>query len=112
MERVAAATNALIGDLDAVINLVAFLQATQDGNGVLHGRLIDHNRLETTFQCRILLDVLAVFVQRCRTDAVQLATCQHRLQQVACIHRAFGLAGANDRMQLIDEKDNLAFALA
>ena len=34
------------------------------------------------------------------------------LQQVACIHRAFGLTGANDRMQFIDEQDNLSFALA
>ena len=42
---------------------------------------------------------------------MQFAAGQHGFQQVAGIHSAVGLTGANNGMQLIDEEDNLAFAL-
>ena len=65
------------------------------------------NRLETTLQGGIFFDVLAVLIQRCGTDAVQFASCQHRFQHVSGIHRAVGLSGADDQMQLIDEQNDL-----
>ena len=95
----------------AVVHLVPFFQAAQDGNGVLHRRLVDGDRLETAFQRRILLNILPVFVQRGGADAVQLAPRQHRLEQVACVHGAVRLARAHDGVQLINEKNDLAFAL-
>ena len=98
-------------DLNAVINFIAFFQATQDGNRIRNVRFIDHDRLETTLQRGVLLDILAVLVQRGRTDAVQLAAGQHGLEQVARIHRAVGLARADDGVQLIDEEDDLALGL-
>lgn len=55
---------------------------------------------------RHLFDVLAVLIQRCGTDAVQFASCQHRFQHVSGIHRAVGLSGADDQMQLIDEQND------
>ena len=73
-------------------------------------RLIDEHRLEAAFQGRVLLDVLAVLVERGRADAVQFAAGQHRLEQVAGVHRAFGLARADDGVQLVDEQDDLALA--
>ena len=93
---------------DAVVDLVALLQAAQDRDGVLDRRLIDQDRLEAAFQGGVLLDVLAVLVERGGADAVQLAAGQHRLEQVAGVHGAFGLAGADDGVQLVDEQDDLA----
>ena len=55
----------------------------------------------------VLLDVLAVLVERRRADRPQLAAGQRRLEQVAGVHRALGLAGADDRVQLVDEQDDL-----
>ena len=55
--------------------------------------------------------MLAVFVERGGADAVQLAAGQHRLEQVAGVHRALGLAGADDGVQLVDEQDDLALRL-
>lgn len=55
-----------------------------------------------------LFDVLAVFVQRGGADAMQLTARQRRLEHVAGIHRAVGLAGADHGVQLIDEQDDLA----
>ncbi len=100
-----------VGDVDAVVHLVALLQAAQDGDGVLHGGLADVDLLETALQRGVLLHVLAVFVQRGRADAVQFAARQCRLEHVARIHRAFGLAGADHGVQLVDEQDDIAFLL-
>ena len=95
-------------ELHPVVNLVAFAQAAQDRNRVLDRRLADQHRLEAPLERRILLDVLAVFVERRRADGVQLAARQHRLQHLRRVHRAFGRAGADDGMQLVDEEDDLA----
>ena len=84
-------------------HLVALLQAAQDGDGVLDARLVDHDRLEAALQRRILFDVLAVFLDGRRADAVQLAARQHRLEQVARVHAALRLARADDGVQLVDE---------
>ena len=90
------------------MQLVFFLQAAQDRDRVLHRRLGDEHRLEAPRQRRILLDMLAVFVERGRADAMQFAARQRRLQQVRRIHRAVGLAGADQRVHLVDEQDDAA----
>lgn len=64
---------------NAVVHLVALLKATENGYRVLDRRLVDHNGLEPTLKGGILFDVLSVLVERCRTDAVQLTSCKHRL---------------------------------
>ena len=84
-----------VGDLDAVVHLVSLLQAAQDGDGGLDARLVDQHLLEAPLERRILLDVLAVFVQRGGADAVQLAARERGLEHVAGVDRAFGLAGAD-----------------
>ena len=66
-------------NLYAMINFIAVFQSTQNGNRVFYARLVYHNRLESSFQCGILFNVLTVLIQRCRTDAVQLTSCQHWL---------------------------------
>ena len=100
-----------IGDLDPVVHLVALLQAAQDRDGVLDRGLIHQHLLEAPLERGILLDVLAVLVERGGADAVQLAARERRLEHVAGIHGAFGLAGADHGVQLVDEQDDLAFLL-
>ena len=98
-------------DLHAVEDFVAVLQPAQDGDGVLHRRLVHHHGLEPALERGVLFDVFAVFVQRGRADAVQLAARKHRLEQVARVHRALGFARADDGVQLVDEQQNVAVAL-
>ena len=100
-----------IRDLDLVVHRVAFLEAAQDRDRVLDRRLVDEHLLEAPLERRVLLDVLAVLVERRRADAVQLAARERGLQHVAGVHRAFGLAGTDHRVQLVDEQDDLAFLL-
>ncbi len=100
-----------IRDIDAMVDLVALLEATQDGDGVLDAGLIHQHLLEAPLQRRVLLDVLAVFVERGRAHAVQLAARQRRLEHVAGVHGALGLAGTDHGVQFVDEQDHLPFFL-
>src|SRR5207244_713634 len=95
-------------DLDAVVHLVALPEPAQDRDGVLDRGLVDQHGLEAALEGRVLLDVLAVLVQRGRADAVQLAAGEHGLQQVGGVHRALGRARADHRVQLVDEEDDVA----
>ena len=98
------------GVLDAhtVVDLVALLQAAQDRDRVLDRRLAHVHLLEAALERGVLLDVLAVLVERGGADHAQLAAGEHRLDHVAGVDRAFRAAGADDRVQLVDEGDDLA----
>jgi hypothetical protein len=83
--------------------LVPLLDSAQDGNGIVDARLPHHDRLEPPFERAILLDMLAVLVERGRSDAPELPTRQRRLEHVRGVLRAFGRAGPHDRVKLVDE---------
>ena len=88
------------------MGLVALLQPAQDRDRVLDRRLVDVDRREAPLERGVLLDVLAVLVERRRADTAELAAREHRLQQVRGVDRTFGRAGADDRVQLVDEEDH------
>jgi hypothetical protein len=73
-------------DADAVVDLVLLLEAAQDRDRVLDARLADQHRLEAALERLVLLDVLAVLVERRRADAAQLAARQRRLEHVGGVH--------------------------
>ena len=98
-------------DADTVVDLVPFPQSTKDGNGVLHGGLLDEDGLEAAFEGSVLLDVFPIFVKGGGTDAVELPAGEHGLEHVARIHRALRLAGADDGVDLVDEEDDAALRL-
>ena len=98
-------------DVDLVVQLVALLEPAQDRDRVLHGRLADEHGLEAALQRGVLLDVLAVLLQRRRADGAQLAAGEHRLEQVGGVDRALGGARADDRVQLVHEQDDAAAGL-
>ena len=53
--------------------LVHLANAFEDLDRFLLGRFIHHDGLETAFQCRISLNMFAVFVQGSGADHLQLA---------------------------------------
>ena len=71
-------------------------------------RLAHLDRLEPPLQRRVLLHVLAVLVQRGRPDRLQLTTGQHRLQDARGVDRALRGTRAHQRVQLVDEQDDVA----
>ena len=101
-----------VRDRDLVVRLVALLEAAQDRDGVLDAGLAHEHLLEPALQGGVLLDVLAVLVQRRRADHAQLAARQHGLEHVARVHRGVA-AGArtHEGVDLVDERDDLAVRL-
>lgn len=63
---------------------IPFSEASQDGDGRGDAGLVNIDLLEASLQGRVLLNVLAVLIKGGGANASQLATPQHRLQQVAC----------------------------
>ena len=91
-----------------MVRLVAVAQALEDLHGVLEARLVDLHGLETTLERRVLLNVLAVLIQRGRANGLQLAARQLRLEQRRRVDRALGGTGADERVDLVDEQDDVA----
>ena len=90
-----------------MMRLITVPQALEDLDRVRDGRLGHLDRLKPALQRRVLLQVLAVLIQRGRADGLQLAAGQHRLQDRRGIDRALGGARADQRMQLINEHDDV-----
>ena len=96
----------LVGVADLVEFLEIGLQPLHDLDRVLDRRLVDVDLLEAADQRPVLLEILAIFLIGRRADAAQRALRQRRLQQVRRIHRAAGgRAGADHRVDLVDEED-------
>ncbi len=90
-----------------MVRLVALLEPAQDADCVFHRRRLDNHRLETPFQRGILLDAPAVLVERGGADAAQFPACKGWFEHVAGVHGSFGGACAHERVQLVDEQDDL-----
>src|SRR3954453_400588 len=80
----------LVGDGDAVVGLVAVAEPLQHLDRVGDRGLGDLDRLEAALERCVLLEVLAVLVERGRTDRLQLASSQHRLEDGGRVGRALG----------------------
>ena len=93
---------------DAVVRLVALAQALEDLDRLRDGRLLDLDRLEAPLERRVLLEVLAVLVERGGADGLQLTAGEHRLEDRRRVDRAFGRTGTHERVQLVDEQDDVA----
>ena len=95
-------------DAHAVMHFVFFFQAAKNRDRVFDIRLADEDDLEAAFERRIFLDVLAIFVQRGCADGAQFSAGERRLQHVRGVDGAFGRAGADQRVQLVDEENDLS----
>ena len=97
-----------VGDRDPVVRLVPVAQALEDLDGVRQRRLGDLDRLEAALERGVLLQVLAVLVERGGADGLQLAAGQHRLEDRGRVDRALGGTGTDEGVDLVDEQDDVA----
>ena len=93
----------LVRDADVVVRLVARLEPLDDLHRLVDRRRLHHDRLEAPLEGAVLLDVLAVLVERRRADALELAARERRLEHRGGVDRALGRAGADERVDLVDE---------
>src|SRR3954465_2810314 len=80
----------LVGDLDAVVLLVAVAQALEDLLGLLDRRLVHLDLLEAALERRVALEVLAVLVERGGADRLQLPAREGRLEDARGVDGAPG----------------------
>src|SRR5215469_2033974 len=90
-----------------MVLLVQRLDPEQDVDRLLGGRLVHEDGLEATLQCSVLLDVLAVLVERGGADALDLAPGQRGLQDVRRVDRPLGGSRSHQGVELVDEEDDL-----
>lgn len=91
-----------------MVGLVPVAQTLEDLDRVGEGRLRHLDRLEAALEGRVLLEVLAVLVQRGGTDGLELTAGQHRLQDRSGVDGALGGTRTDQRVQLVDEQDDVA----
>ncbi len=103
--------NRRILDAHAVVHFIAFFQSAQNRDRIFDRRFADQHRLKPAFQRRIFLDVFLVFVECRCADRAQLAPRQRRFEHVGRVHRAFRGAGSHQRVQFVDEQNDLPFGL-
>ena len=87
--------------------LVASFDVFEDLQRFLRRRRIHDNLLEATLQGTVLLDILSIFVERRRADALDFSASQSRLQHIRRIHRAGSRTGTHDGMNLVNEENNV-----
>ena len=98
--------------LDAVVFLEAALEALEDFHRLGHRRLDDVDLLEAPRQRRVLLEDAAVFGERGRADALELAAGERRLEQIGRVQRAARRrAGADQGVDFVDEQDGARLVL-
>ena len=91
-----------------MVRLVAVAQTLEDLDGVCHRRFAHLDRLEPALQSGVLLDVLAVLVERGGADGLQLTASQLGLEDRCGVDGAFGRTGTDEGVQLVDEQDDVA----
>ena len=91
-----------------MVRLVAVAQALEDLDRVAERGLGDLDRLEPALERRVLLDVLAVLVERGGTDGLELTAGQHRLEDAGGVDRALGGTRTHEGVDLVDEQDDVA----
>ena len=101
-------TQNALGNFDAVELLIVVGDTLQNLERVLHVRLVDRDRLETTLKRGILFDVLAILGERRRANDLDLAAGKRGLQDVSGVHAALGVARTDDVMHFVDDKDDVA----
>ena len=96
-----------VGDLHPMVGLVLVAQPLDDLDRLGHGGRPHDDRLEAPLEGAVLLDVLAVLVERGGPDGLDLAARQGRLEHVGGVDRPLGRAGPDQGVQLVQEQDHV-----
>ena len=94
-----------VGIGHVVVFFVALLDVVENFERLFLCSWLHHNLLESAFQRTVLFYAVAVFVERCGTDALQLTSGKCWLHHVGCVHLSSLVASTYEGMYLINEDD-------
>ena len=98
----------VVGVGHAVVLFVFLLDIIEYGEGLLGGGGFDEYFLEASLEGTVLLDIHAVFVERCSADALHFASGEGGFEHVGGVHGALRVAGTDDGVDFVDEEDDVA----
>ena len=90
------------------MDFIFFFEAAQDRDGVFHARLVNKDREKTPRKSGVFFEIFAVLIQGRGTDTMQATACKSRFKEVRRIHRAVALSSPDERVDFIDEENDLA----
>ena len=97
----------LVRVADFVVRLVAGRDVAQNLERLLARSRFDQHALEAAFERRVLLDVLAVLVERRGADGLQLAARKRRFEDIGRVETSLSRPRADDGVDLVDEDDRV-----
>ena len=109
--KVCSSNDCLIGDGDTVVRFVLVAHTLQNFNGVSNSWLFHFYWLETTLECRVFFEVLAILIGGCCTDCLQFTTSKHWLENACGIDCAFSCTSTYKCVDFVDEQNNVATCL-
>ena len=101
----------IVGISHIVMILIFLFDVLQDLKCLIGCRRFDHDFLESAFERTILFNAFAVFVDRCGSDALQIAPGQSGFEHIGGIHRTWRRTCTDNGVYLIDEKHHLRMLL-
>ena len=100
-----------LGDSQPVMPLQARLQRPEDGQGGFAARLLHHHRTEPALQCRILFNILPIFLQRGGPQHLQLPPAQGGLKDVGGINGPLRRPGAHNGVHFVHKENHISGAV-
>ena len=94
-----------------MVDLILWLKTTENGDCILHARLLGIYRLEPSLKGLVRLDVFPVFVQSSGTDGMELTSSESWLDEVGGICASFRSSCSYYGVKFINEEYDLSFAL-
>ncbi len=88
--------------------LVPVAQPLEDLHRLGHARLAHHDGLEPSLECRVLLNVLPILIERRRADRLEGATCKRWLDDARGVDRPLGSPCPHERVHLVHKQDDIA----
>ena len=92
-----------------MVIFIPLFQTSQNRDRAHFVGFIDHDDLEPTFESFVLFKIFLVFVERSSADRPQFSSCQSRFQNIGSIHGTFTLSGTNQRVNFINEENDISF---
>ena len=86
-----------------MMRLISVSQTAENGQCGFRSGFVDHDGLKTTFQSGVFFDILAILVQCCGTDHLNLTPPQSGFQNIGGIDGSFRRTGSHNGVQFIQK---------
>src|SRR3989442_1399343 len=95
-------------NLYPMMDLIPFLETTQDCNRIFYRWFSDICLLEPALERLVFLDVLLILVQSRGADTAKIAARQRGFKHVGCVDGSLSPASPHESVQLVDKQNDVS----